>query len=101
MTQAEGSEKGRLRGQWEELFKCIHSEKLGEMALEFDRIHSIHRALGVGALNHILPPENLRPFLIHAIERGIASELRMELEKANSETPKAQPDDDYALREAS
>ena len=71
------------------------------MALEFDRILSIHRALGVGALNHILPPENLRPFLIHAIERGIASELKMELEKANSETPKSQPDDDYARREAS
>jgi acetyl-CoA carboxylase carboxyltransferase component len=100
MTQAEGSEKGRLRSQWDELFKCVHSEKLGEMALEFDRIHSIHRALGVGALNHILPPENLRPFLIHAIERGIAGELKLESEKANTGTPKSE-DDDYALRVAS
>ena len=101
MIQAEGSEKGRLRSQWDELFKNIHSEKLGEMALEFDRIHSIHRALGVGALNHILPPENLRPFLINAIERGVANELKVESDRADAEAGKLQQDDDYTLRVAS
>jgi acetyl/propionyl-CoA carboxylase alpha subunit/acetyl-CoA carboxylase carboxyltransferase component len=70
MTQADGAEKGRLRAQWNELFKVIHSEKLGEVASEFDHIHSVHRALEVGALHHILPPANLRPYLIHALERG-------------------------------
>ncbi len=30
IAKAEGAEKGRLRAQWEELFKVIHSEKLGE-----------------------------------------------------------------------
>jgi acetyl/propionyl-CoA carboxylase alpha subunit/acetyl-CoA carboxylase carboxyltransferase component len=74
MTQAEGSEKGRLRTQWEELFKIVHSEKLGEMAAEFDHVHSVQRALEVGALNHILPPADLRPYLIHAVERGIEKE---------------------------
>ena len=75
MAQAEeGSEKGRLRSQWEELFKTVHSEKLGEMAAEFDRVHSVRRALAVGALNHILPPADLRPYLIHAVERGIEKE---------------------------
>ena len=71
MTQAEGAEKGRLRTQWEELFKIVHSEKLGEMAAEFDHVHSVQRALEVGALNHILPPADLRPYLIHAVERGM------------------------------
>ena len=33
------------------LSRSIHSEKLGEMAAEFDRIHSVHRALEVGALD--------------------------------------------------
>jgi len=72
MSQAEGAEKGKLRAQWEELFKVVHSEKLGEMAAEFDRVHSVQRALDVGALNYIIPPANLRPYLIHAVERGIA-----------------------------
>jgi acetyl-CoA carboxylase carboxyltransferase component len=71
MAKAEGAEKGRLRAQWDELFKVVHSEKLGEMASEFDRVHSVQRALDVGALNYIIPPANLRPYLIHAIERGI------------------------------
>jgi hypothetical protein len=28
----------------------------------------------VGALNHILPPADLRPYLIHAVERGMEKE---------------------------
>jgi acetyl-CoA carboxylase carboxyltransferase component len=71
MATADGKEKAALRAQWNELFKLVHSEKLGEMAEEFDRVHSVHRALRVGALNHILPPANLRPYLIDAVERGI------------------------------
>ena len=73
-VQAQGAEKSRLRGQWDELFKIIHSEKLGEMATEFDRVHSVQRALEVGALNCIVPPERLRPYLIEAVERGIKRE---------------------------
>lgn len=88
MAAADGIEKARLRLQWDELFPLIHSEKLGEMALEFDNVHSVHRALGVGALNHILPPENLRPYLIHAIARGIANEVKLEAERAQAEAQK-------------
>ncbi|MFZ0798492.1 MAG: carboxyl transferase domain-containing protein [Terriglobales bacterium] len=72
MAQAESAEKGRLRAQWDELFKVVHSEKLGEMASEFDRVHSVQRALDVGALNCIIPSSHLRPYLIDAVERGIA-----------------------------
>jgi len=84
MLQAEGAEKGRLRAQLSELSKVVYSEKLGEMASEFDRIHSVHRALSVGALNHIIPPASLRPYLVDAVERGMRSEengrLKSELE---------------------
>lgn len=72
MAKAEGAEKGRLRARWEELFKVVHSEKLGEMASEFDRVHSVQRALKVGAVHRIIPPATLRPYLIDAVERGIA-----------------------------
>ncbi len=74
MEQAQGAEKNRLRAEWNERFKVVHSEKLGETAAEFDRVHSVHRALDVGALHRIIPPANLRPYLIEAIGRGIEKE---------------------------
>ena len=74
MAQAQGAEKNRLRAEWNELFKLVHSEKLGETATEFDRIHSVHRALEVGALHRIIPARDLRPYLIDAITRGIEKE---------------------------
>jgi len=84
IAQADRAEKGRLRTQRDELFKVVHSEKLGEMASEFDRVHSVQRALAVGALNHIIPPATLRPYLIDAVERGIAREEKSESEKSKS-----------------
>jgi len=72
LDKASPAEKSRLRAQWDELFKVIHSEKLGEMAAEFDRVHSVQRALHVGALDRIIPPDRLRPYLVDALERGIA-----------------------------
>jgi acetyl/propionyl-CoA carboxylase alpha subunit/acetyl-CoA carboxylase carboxyltransferase component len=81
IEQAEAAEKSRLRAQWDELFKIVYSEKLGEMASEFDRVHSVQRALDVGALNRIIPPANLRPYLIDAVERGVAKEEEMRVGK--------------------
>jgi acetyl-CoA carboxylase carboxyltransferase component len=80
IAQAEGAEKSRLRTQADELFKVVHSEKLGEVADEFDRVHSVQRALKVGALNEILPPANLRPYLIQSVERGVGKEEPSRLE---------------------
>ncbi len=74
IDHADAMEKSRLHTQWDELFKVVHSEKLGEMAGEFDRVHSVHRALEVGALNCIIPPATLRPYLIHSVEVGIEKE---------------------------
>jgi acetyl/propionyl-CoA carboxylase alpha subunit/acetyl-CoA carboxylase carboxyltransferase component len=71
LAKAEGAQKGRLRVEWNDLFKRVHSEKLGEVAAEFDHVHCVERALRVGALNHILPPRDLRPYLIRAVERGM------------------------------
>ena len=88
MAKAEGAEKGRLRAQWDELFKVVHSEKLGEMAAEFDRVHSVQRALDVGALNCIIPPDTLRPYLIDAVGRGIDRTAGERL--AGEEEPKSE-----------
>jgi len=71
INQADSKDKGRLRAQRNQLFKIVHSQKLGEVAEEFDRIHSVDRARKVGALNEVIPPNSLRPYLIQAIERGL------------------------------
>jgi acetyl-CoA carboxylase carboxyltransferase component len=70
INQAENKDKGRLRARRNELFKIIHSQKLGDVAEEFDRIHSVERARRVGALNEVIPAAGLRPHLIASIERG-------------------------------
>jgi len=78
MSKTDGVEKNRFRAQLDELSKVVHSEKLGELAEEFDRVHTVHRALEVGALNCILPPANLRPYLVHAVECGMLRDLEMQ-----------------------
>jgi acetyl/propionyl-CoA carboxylase alpha subunit/acetyl-CoA carboxylase carboxyltransferase component len=93
MMQAEGAEKGRLRTQWNDMFKLVHSEKLGEVADEFDAVHSIHRAMKVGALHQIISPSNLRSYLIRAIGRGVeeyamarSGRVRMQAAAASAES---------------
>jgi acetyl-CoA carboxylase carboxyltransferase component/biotin carboxyl carrier protein len=65
-------DRGVLRARREDLWDAVRSEKLGEVADEFDHIHSLERARHVGSIHHILPPERLRPYLIEAVERGMA-----------------------------
>jgi acetyl/propionyl-CoA carboxylase alpha subunit/acetyl-CoA carboxylase carboxyltransferase component len=50
----------------------VRTEKLGEMAQEFDTVHSIERAQAVGSVDHIVEPANLRPYLIDALQRGMS-----------------------------
>ena len=68
-------DKGKLHARLAALTKAVRSEKLGEVADEFDTIHSVQRALKVGSLDRIIPPATLRPYLIEALERGMAREL--------------------------
>jgi acetyl-CoA carboxylase carboxyltransferase component len=75
LKAASESERGTLRASLVEVTKAVRSEKLGEVADEFDRIHSVHRALKVGSLDRIISAAELRPYLVDAIERGIAREL--------------------------
>ncbi len=91
MATADPAEKRRLRTQWDELFKIVHSEKLGEVAGEFDRVHSVQRALKVGALTDILPPSNLRPYLIHAVELGAERVQALDPGKHEGEQASVEP----------
>ncbi len=73
--EALGAEKARLTAELEVVKAEVHSEKLGEVAEQFDTIHSVQRALEVGSVQRIIPAAELRPYLIGAVERGVAREL--------------------------
>jgi acetyl-CoA carboxylase carboxyltransferase component len=74
LEHAGGADRVALRDRFNKMKKVIHSEKLREIAEEFDSVHSVHRALEVGSVQKIIPPTSLRPYLVDAIERGIERE---------------------------
>jgi acetyl-CoA carboxylase carboxyltransferase component len=76
LAQAAPAERQALRPRLRELTLEVRGEKLGEVTDEFDRIHSIQRALRVGSVDRIIPAARLRPYLIDAVERGMRRELQ-------------------------
>jgi len=67
-----GLERARLRSELTELRTAVRSEKLGEVASEFDGVHSIERAVKVGSVDAVIGAHELRPKLIEAVEAGLA-----------------------------
>jgi acetyl/propionyl-CoA carboxylase alpha subunit/acetyl-CoA carboxylase carboxyltransferase component len=63
-----------LRTLLHETRAAVRAEKLGEVAAEFDGIHNIQRALAVGSVDRIIQARDLRPYVIDALERGVARE---------------------------
>ncbi|MHA3704688.1 ATP-binding protein [Jatrophihabitans sp. YIM 134969] len=61
-----------LRLQLAEITATVRGEKLGELAGEFDAVHTVERAREVGSVDHVVAPEHLRPYLVDALERGMA-----------------------------
>jgi acetyl-CoA carboxylase carboxyltransferase component len=68
----DAAEARRLRAELTSLLETVRSEKMGEFAAKFDSIHSIQRAVEVGSVNSIVAAAELRPYLVEAIERGMA-----------------------------
>jgi acetyl-CoA carboxylase carboxyltransferase component len=64
------SHRAQVLAQLAEVTQAVRSEKLGEVAAEFDAVHSVERAQRVGSVDRIIPPEQLRPYLIDAVRRG-------------------------------
>jgi acetyl-CoA carboxylase carboxyltransferase component len=62
---------GRLRLELQRITQLVRSEKLGEVAAEFDGIHSIERALQMGSVDQIIAAADLRPYVVDALERGM------------------------------
>ena len=71
LTRADDEERAELATRLAEVKASVRAEKLGEVAAEFDNVHSIQRAVEVGSVDAVIPPESLRPELIAAVERGL------------------------------
>ena len=72
LASADELEQAHLRVELAALRSAVRSEKLGEVAAEFEAVHDIERAQRVGSVHAIIPAAELRPRLIAAVERGMA-----------------------------
>lgn len=72
LAEAEEGQQPQLRVELADLRATVRSEKLGEVADEFEEVHNIERALEVRSVQAIIPARELRPYLIGAVERGIS-----------------------------
>jgi acetyl-CoA carboxylase carboxyltransferase component len=72
LAAASGTDRGPLAAELEELRASVRAEKLNEVAAEFDRVHSIQRAVRVGSVDAVISAAEMRPRIIAAIESGLA-----------------------------
>ncbi|WP_203453661.1 carboxyl transferase domain-containing protein [Jiangella aurantiaca] len=64
---ASATERGPLLVELAELRAALRADKISEVAAEFDRIHSIRRAVEVGSVDKVVSVAELRPAIIAAI----------------------------------
>ena len=69
--ESSGGDRAALSAQLAEVQASVRAEKLGEVAAEFDRIHSIQRAVEVGSVDAIISAAELRPAIIKSIESAL------------------------------
>ncbi|WP_410638986.1 biotin carboxylase N-terminal domain-containing protein [Amycolatopsis sp. lyj-346] len=71
VAAATGAARAALNAQLAEVQSAVRAEKVSEVAAEFDRVHSIQRAVEVGSVDAIISAAELRPRIIEAIEHGL------------------------------
>ena len=76
IESADAVEQAQIRAELATLRAAVRSEKLGEVADEFEGIHDIQRAQRVGSVHAIIPAAELRPRLVAAVERGMERATR-------------------------
>jgi acetyl/propionyl-CoA carboxylase alpha subunit/acetyl-CoA carboxylase carboxyltransferase component len=68
LRSAAQAERAPIAAELAAMRTAVRAEKLGEVAAEFDRIHSIHRAVEVGSVDAVIDAHELRPQIIAALE---------------------------------
>jgi acetyl-CoA carboxylase carboxyltransferase component len=67
VAAATGADRAALTAELDELRSSVRTEKVGEVAAEFDRVHNIQRAVEVGSVDAVVSAAELRPRIIEAI----------------------------------
>ncbi|GAA5066474.1 ATP-binding protein [Nocardia callitridis] len=67
-ANAAGPERATLAAELDETRSSVRTEKLNQVAAEFDRVHNIQRAVEVGSVDAVVSAAELRPRIIEAIE---------------------------------
>ncbi|CAN5286129.1 biotin carboxylase N-terminal domain-containing protein [soil metagenome] len=74
-ADSDGEARGRLVVELAQTRAAVRTEKLGQVAAEFDSTHSIHRAVAVGSVDAVISAARLRPEIIAVIEREMSPAL--------------------------
>lgn len=72
LRAADAEDRAALQHELTETKAEVRAEKISEIAAEFDGIHSIHRAVEVGAVDRVIQPHELRPALIEVLDAKLA-----------------------------
>ena len=90
ISTAQGPHRVALLTDLAQLRSAVRSQKLGEVAAEFDGIHSIERAVQVGSVDAVISARELRPRLVQSVEQGLARS-RHEATQPGESTVKPSP----------
>jgi acetyl-CoA carboxylase carboxyltransferase component len=63
------------KSQYDDIYQTVHLEHQAKVALEFEKIHTVERALKVGSIDDILQAPQLRPYIKQQLDEGIKSYL--------------------------
>ena len=74
-ASTDASTSARLRVKLADTRAAVRSDKLGEVAAEFEAVHNVERARQVGSVHSIIPAAGLRSSIVAAVERGMARTL--------------------------
>jgi acetyl-CoA carboxylase carboxyltransferase component len=67
LAGASGPQRAELSATLAGVRAAVRAQKLAEVAAEFDRVHSVHRAVTVGSVDAVISAAELRPRIIAAI----------------------------------
>ncbi|MCW2647947.1 MAG: Carbamoyl-phosphate synthase chain ATP-binding protein [Pseudonocardiales bacterium] len=75
LQDATDAARAPIAAELAEVRAAVRAEKLGEVAAEFDAVHSIHRAVDVGSVDLVIDPHELRPQIIAVLDRSAPGPL--------------------------
>ena len=71
LAEAGAQDRAALQVALTDTRTSVRAEKLGEVASEFDGIHSIRRAVRVGSVDKVIQASDLRPEIVAALEASL------------------------------